>query len=203
LKKSLFIFLNAFNFRLFSLILHQILSGGTVAFPSSLYMTKEKIIQTVAQETENILSANPAHFLVEVKIKPTNNIKVYIDGDAGIGIDDLVKYNRSLYKVLEERELYPDGDFSLEVSSAGLHEPLKLHRQYIKNFGRDVKITFKNEHTLEGKLVSVSDNQIILDEEIKKKGNAKSTSAGSKKTEIKQHIIPISDVKTTHIIIKF
>lgn len=179
------------------------MSGGTVAFPSSLYMTKEKIIQTVAQETENILSANPAHFLVEVKIKPTNNIKVYIDGDAGIGIDDLVKYNRSLYKVLEERELYPDGDFSLEVSSAGLHEPLKLHRQYIKNFGRDVKITFKNEHTLEGKLVSVSDNQIILDEEIKKKGNAKSTSAGSKKTEIKQHIIPISDVKTTHIIIKF
>ncbi|HRN47595.1 MAG TPA: ribosome maturation factor [Niabella sp.] len=183
--------------------MHQILSEGTVAFPSSLYMTKETIIQTVAQEAENMLSANPAHFLVEVKIKPTNNIKVYIDGDVGIGIDDLVKYNRTLYKALEEKALYPDGDFSLEVSSAGLDEPLKLHRQYVKNIGRDVKITFKDEHALEGKLVSVSDSQIILDEEIKKKGNAKSPSAGSKKTEIKQHIIPVSDIKTTHIIIKF
>lgn len=61
-EKSSFIFLKVFSSRLFSLILHQILSEGTVAFPSSLYMTKETIIQTVAQETENILSANPAHF---------------------------------------------------------------------------------------------------------------------------------------------
>ncbi|MCH5690170.1 hypothetical protein LWM68_41640 [Niabella sp. W65] len=92
----------------------------------------EAVIQRVENEIQDILAANPEHFLVEVKIKPTNNIKVFIDGDHGVGIDDLVKYNRALYKELEEAAIFPEGDFSLEVSSAGLGEPLKMHRQYIK-----------------------------------------------------------------------
>ena len=71
--------------------------------------------------------------MVEVRIKPTNNIKVYIDGDQGVSIEKLVNYNRKLYKKIEEDGMYPNGDFSLEVSSPGLDEPLKMHRQYQKN----------------------------------------------------------------------
>jgi Uncharacterized protein conserved in bacteria len=70
--------------------------------------------------------------LVQVKIKPTNNIKVFLDGDNGITIEDCIKVNRKLYAEIEELAMYPDGDFSLEVSSPGVGEPLLLQRQYVK-----------------------------------------------------------------------
>ena len=131
--------------------------------------------------------------MVDIRIKPTNNIKVFLDGDQGVGIDDLVKYNRMLYKQLEEDALFPDGDFSLEVSSAGLDEPLKLHRQYIKNIGREVQVTLHDGTVTEGKLVSADENNIVV-EETKGKG---------KKAETLQHSFLFGDIKTTKILIKF
>ena len=50
-----------------------------------------------------------------------------------------------LYKIMEEMGMYPDGDFSLEVSSPGLDEPLKLHRQYKKNIGREVEVIMNDD----------------------------------------------------------
>ena len=44
----------------------------------------------------------------------------------GISIEKCVQVNRALYKKLEEAAFFPAGDFSLEVSSPGLDEPLKL-----------------------------------------------------------------------------
>ncbi len=46
---------------------------------------------------------------------------------------------------MEEMGIYPDGDYSLEVSSPGTEEPFKLHRQYVKNIGRDVELTLNDE----------------------------------------------------------
>ena len=78
------------------------------------------------------------------KIRPTNNIKVFLDADLGISIDKCVSYNRALYKEIVESGIFPDGDFSLEVSSPGLEEPLKLRRQYQKNIGRNVEVMLKD-----------------------------------------------------------
>ena len=140
-----------------------------------------------------LISAEPELFLVEVKIKPTNNIKVYIDGDQGVSIEKLVSYNRKLYKLIEEEGMYPNGDFSLEVSSPGLDEPLKMHRQYQKNIGRFAEIIDKEGQRKEGKLVGVGENEIIV-EETKGKG---------KKQEVVTHTIPLEQIKSTKIQIKF
>ena len=83
-------------------------------------MNTEPKIQAVEHKVEALISAEPGLFLVEVKIKPANNIKVFIDGDQGVSIEKLVQYNRRLYKQLEEENMFPGGDFSLEVSSPGL-----------------------------------------------------------------------------------
>jgi len=153
----------------------------------------DAVIQKVEKDIQEILAGNPEHFLVKIKIKPTNNIKVFIDGDKGVGIDDLVKYNRALYNVLEESALFPDGDFSLEVSSPGLGEPLEMHRQYIKNINRFVEV-IKNDGTkTEGLLSDVNDAEITV-EETKGKG---------KKAETVKHIISFQDIKSTQIQIKF
>lgn len=156
-------------------------------------MSNEPQIQAIEQRITALISAEPAFFLVEVKIKPTNNIKVYIDGNEGISVEKLVYYNRKLYRQLEEEGMYPDGNFSLEVSSPGLDEPLKLHRQYLKNIGRYVEVVTKDGVRLEGKLLGATETSIELEEE-KGKG---------KKKEIVQHTILFDDIKTTKIQIKF
>jgi ribosome maturation factor RimP len=138
------------------------------------------------------LAGLPGYFLVELSIKPTNNIKVFVDADQGAAIDQLSKINRSLYKWVEEN-LFPNGDFSIEVSSPGLDEPLKLERQYLKNIGRNVEVLLKNGIKREGKLLSASENEIVVEEE---KGHGK-------RKELVQHTILKEEIKTTKIQIKF
>lgn len=140
-----------------------------------------------------LLADEPGYFLVEVKINPTNNIKVFLDADSGVSIDKCVKYNRALYKQIEESGMFPGNDFSLEVSSPGLDEPLKLKRQYNKNTGRNVEVILQDGSKIEGKLTGVSDADIQV-EEIKGK---------NKKKEVIEHTIRIDNIKTTKIQIQF
>ena len=59
----------------------------------------------------------------------------------GLGIEKCIKINRALYKIMEEMGMYPDGDFSLEVSSPGIDEPLKtfapIQKKYWQERGSD------------------------------------------------------------------
>jgi ribosome maturation factor RimP len=156
-------------------------------------MSNDAQIQILTQKVEALIASDPELFLVEVKIKPTNNIKVFIDGNHGVSIERLVQYNRRLYKQLEEEVMYPGGDFSLEVSSPGLGEPLKLHRQYLKNIGRFVEVINAEGTKIEGKLLGADESAITVEEQ-KGKG---------KKMELVQHTIPFDTIKTTKIQIKF
>ncbi|MET0394197.1 MAG: ribosome maturation factor, partial [Chitinophagaceae bacterium] len=117
-------------------------------------MNSEGQIQALEQQINGLIQADPDVFLVEVRIKPTNNVKVFLDADNGMSIDRLIQYNRRLYKEIEESGFFPGGDFSLEVSSPGLDEPLKLHRQYRKNEGRYVEVLLQDGVKHEGKLVT-------------------------------------------------
>ncbi|MBI5370811.1 MAG: ribosome maturation factor [Sphingobacteriales bacterium] len=156
-------------------------------------MSNELEIQALEQKVNALISGEPELFLVEIRIKPTNNIKVYIDGNHGVTVEKLVQYNRKLYKQLEEEGRYPGGDFSLELSSPGLDEPLKLHRQYLKNTGRFVEVVRLDGARTEGKLLRVTETDIVV-EEVKGKG---------KKMETVEHTIPFDQIKTTKIQIKF
>jgi ribosome maturation factor RimP len=162
-----------------------------VAFPSSFIMTQDTQIQAVEKLIRPLLFDDI--FLVSIKIKPTNNFKIFLDADSGLGIDKCIKINRALYKIMEEMGMYPEGDFSLEVSSPGLDEPLKLLRQYKKNIGRDVEVTMNDEVKKEGKLTAVTTENITI-EYAEGKG---------KKAIVKTDEIPFDAVKQTKIQIKF
>jgi ribosome maturation factor RimP len=156
-------------------------------------MEQSPQIQAITKKAEELIMPEPDLFLVEVRIKPTNNIKVFIDGDNGVTIEKLVQYNRRLYKHLEESNMFPNGDFSLEVSSPGLDEPLRLYRQYVKNINRFVEVTEKDGTKKEGKLVSATEQEIVLEEQRGK----------GKKAELVQHTIPFEVIQATCIQIKF
>ncbi len=157
-------------------------------------MAAELQIVRIEELVNKVLLINePDFFLVQVKIKPTSNVKVFIDGDKGLTIEKCVQFNRRLYKIIEEDGLFPQGDFSLEVSSAGLDEPLILHRQYDKNIGRKVSVVFKDGVSKEGKLIQVTDTDIILEYEEGK----------GKKATAQQAIIPFNNIQTTTVQIQF
>jgi ribosome maturation factor RimP len=155
-------------------------------------MNEAQQIDALEQMIGSILENEPGFFLVEIKIAQGNNVKVFIDADQGAAIDKLVQINRYLYKLIEEKGIFPN--FSLEVSSPGLDEPLKQQRQYVKNIGRHVEVLKKDGIKIEGKLLNVSDKEIVIEEEKKLQ---------KKKTELIQHAVPVEMIKTTKIQIKF
>ncbi len=154
-------------------------------------MAKYDPIDTVQVILEQVLKDDV--FLVEFKVKPVNNIKIFLDADSGLGIEKCIKINRRLYKQIEEMELFPEGDFSIEVSSPGLDAPLKMHRQYVKNIGRSVEVILNDDTEIEGHLDAVTEENITI---------TSSTGKG-KKLVVETKEYPFTDIKQTKVQIKF
>jgi|LakMenEpi03Aug12_release.lakeMendotaPanAssembly.Ray.scaffolds.fasta_scaffold20393_8 ribosome maturation factor RimP len=132
-------------------------------------------------------------FLVEFKAKAKNIYKIFIDADSGFTLEKCVRINRNLRKRVDESGLYPEGDYSLEVSSPGVDEPLKLIRQYQKNIGRRLEIELLDEEALgiAGKLLEVTDDKLIIEETLPKKKSKKEVEE-PKKIEVKLNEIKIA-----------
>lgn len=122
-------------------------------------------------------------FIVNIKIKPTNNIKLFLDADSGLSVSKSAEVNRKLYKLIEAESWFPEGDFSLEVSSPGVDEPLTGERQYKKNVGRTVLVTPVEGKDILGLLKEVKENEIVLEVKV------------PKKKETVMVDIPLSDIK--------
>jgi len=130
-------------------------------------------------------------FITAIRIKPTNNIKVFLDADSGLNIGKCATLNRKLYHLIEDAQMWPEGDFSLEVSSPGIDEPLVNMRQYMKNVGRTVTVTPLEGEEVTGILKSVTEEQLELEIKV------------GKKKEISQVEIPLSLVKKIVVQITF
>jgi ribosome maturation factor RimP len=156
-------------------------------------MSTETQISKIEALIDEMLAEFPAYFRVSVRIKPTNNVKVFLDGDEGLPIERCVFFNRKLYKLIEETGMYPEGEYSLELSSPGVDEPLKLLRQYKKNIGRNVEVVFLDGTVKEGLLKEVAEADIIIEE----------TTGKGKKAVTQQVVIPFNNIKTTTVQIKF
>lgn len=130
-------------------------------------------------------------FIVNIKVKPVNNLKVFLDSDSGFSIEKSSSINRKLYHQIEAEQLFPDGDFSLEVSSPGVDEPLLQMRQYKKNVGRKVTVTNNEGAEKTGMLREVTEDHLTLEIKDKK----------AKEPVITE--IPFSDIKKTVVQIIF
>jgi ribosome maturation factor RimP len=106
-----------------------------------------------------------SQFIVDVivssKRKP-QKVTVVVDADAGISIDDCADISREVSKALDESIVLADS-YVLEVTTPGLDQPLKMHRQYKKNIGRRLRIKVSDQ-VVEGKLIGVSDSGVTLEQ---------------------------------------
>ncbi|XZF13672.1 ribosome maturation factor RimP [Chitinophagaceae bacterium MMS25-I14] len=149
-----------------------------------------EILEKIKTLTEPLLEGTDM-FIVNIKIKPTNNVKLFLDADTGLSVQKSATVNRKLHALIEESGLFPEGDFSLEVSSPGVDEPLMQSRQYHKNIGRTVLVTPVEGLEQTGVLKSVDDEKIVLEVKVPKK----------KETTMVE--IPLSTIKTTVVQIIF
>lgn len=155
-------------------------------------MLKEQIEKLV---NDNLKSDK--HFLVDIIISVSareepKKVLILLDGDEGIKIDDCARISRKVGFIIEKEEIIEDA-YRLEVSSPGLDHPIVLLRQYMKNIGRNVRITTEEGEQYEGTLTAATEAEVSIAEE-KGKGSKK------EKNEI---IFPFDQIKKTEILVKF
>lgn len=132
-------------------------------------------------------------FIVDIKMQANGNLIILVDGDSGIGIDDIVSISRHVGFHLEEENLIETA-YNLEVSSPGIDAPLTLIRQYLKNIGRSLSIKITDGTKREGKLTGITEDAILIDEKIKEKG---------KRAVVIETVVPINQIAETKVLISF
>ena len=68
-------------------------------------------------------------------------LRIYLDKEGGIEIDDCQRISEALEQILDEKDLLKDA-YILEVSSPGLDRVLKKARDFEREQGKDVEVTF-------------------------------------------------------------
>lgn len=151
------------------------------------------------QEIENLIqeaiALNPSLFLVECSISPEYQIKVLVDGDDGLPLEEIIRISRHIEHNLDREKQ----DFSLEVSSPGLSSPLLLPRQYQKNIGRTIEVQTNDGKQQEGELTQATENEITIQW---KQREPKPIGKG-KHTVQKQQTYTYTDINKAIIKVKF
>lgn len=97
-------------------------------------------------------------------------LRVYLDKEEGLGLDDCQKASEYLSEKLDELDPVEENYF-LEVSSPGIERPLKKDTDFEKYKGRVVEArlyhTLNGEKIIKGTLLGLKDNKIIIDREEK------------------------------------
>lgn len=126
------------------------------------------------------------------KKKSAKRVSVIIDGDTGVNIDDCANLSRVLSKAFDERDIFGDDNYELEVSTPGLDQPLSMKRQYARNVGRNMKVV-SGDSIVQGKLAEVTADKIVL---IQEKGTGK-------KKVTSEHEIPFSNIDKAFVLASF
>lgn len=153
-------------------------------------MLKEKTEKAI----EEALEENPSLFLIDFEITETNQIRVVIDGDKGVSVNDCVVMSRKIEQNLDRDEV----DFSIEVTSAGADQPLEIPRQFKKNIGRKLEVKTNGEK-IEAELAEADDEGIKL---VWKTREPKPVGKG-KHTVQKESILKYSEIEEAKTKLKF
>jgi ribosome maturation factor RimP len=154
-------------------------------------MMQEKVLPLLGQA----LADNPSLFLIDVSISENNQIRVIIDGDNGVTVEDCIAVSRAIEHNLDRET----EDFSLEVMSAGVSEPLTLPRQYKKNVGRKLKVKTEAGETIEGELTQSDEDTVTL----QWKAREPKPVGKGKVTVQKEAVLPYKEIVEAKVMITF
>ena len=88
------------------------------------------------------------------------HLRVYVDKEGGITIDDLTVVNHELSDQMDREDFIAES-YILEVSSPGLLRPFKKPKDYIRNIGEDVELKLFSPVTWEENGKKYSDKEFV------------------------------------------
>ena len=130
-------------------------------------MSTKQIIEQVFKYLEPVITENNFElFDVElVKEGPNWYLRIFVDKEDGITINDCELVSRYIEKILDEKDPIPQA-YILEVSSPGIDRPLKKDADYEKYKGKaiDVKLykSIDKKKELQGTLVGLQDGIVTI-----------------------------------------
>lgn len=114
-----------------------------------------------------IIEANNFELVDVEYVKEAGNwyLRVYVDKEGGIAVDDCEVVSRALSDKLDVDDFIEDS-YILEVSSPGLGRPLKKEKDFIRSIGKEVDIhlykSIEKQKEFTGVLKSYSKDDIVL-----------------------------------------
>ena len=123
---------------------------------------KNEIIELIKNEIKKM-----GYELIDVELNIASrlsDIKLYVDKEGGITIDECTKVNRLISDLIFRKDLLTK-NYRLEVSSPGLDRPLRTKRDFQRNAGKNIILEYGDKPDLkkiEGKIVSADDELIII-----------------------------------------
>ena len=100
--------------------------------------------------------------LEEVRIGQRWVIRVIVDSDAGVGLDDIAAVSRAVSQALDERDELMAGPYTLEVTSPGVDRPLTHPRHWRRNRLRLVRAALVAGGELIGRIGDCDDEGVTL-----------------------------------------
>ena len=138
------------------------------------YMKISEIIDAIDSEI-----VAPGLYIIEVTVSKHNDVAVTIESEEGkVELEDCVAISR-FFETKFDRETE---DYSLTVTSAGLDQPFKVLKQFVKAVGKKVEVQLKGGKKMVAVLEAADEESITL------KYSQKETVEGKKKKEIVEHV---------------
>lgn len=148
--------------------------------------TEQNIYELVAPTVEQL-----GYLLYDVEYVKEGKeyfLRIYIDNENGIDLDDCEKVSTAIDPILDEADPISTA-YSLEVSSCGLERHLREERHYVMAIGKEIEVKlfkpFDSKRELKGVLENFLDGKITLE------------------TEENEVVIEISNIASAKILFKW
>ena len=120
----------------------------------------ERLIEPVVKEMNCVLWG-----VEQISHGRQTTLKVYIDSDNGVDIDDCARVSRQISSLLDVEDLI-SGSYTLEVSSPGLERRLFKAEHFERFKGAMIKLSLRNSfegrRRYRGLLCGLEDKQVVL-----------------------------------------
>lgn len=135
-------------------------------------MAKQQVEDAVEAIVQELLKDQDVIELVDVEYVKEHDwyLRVYIDKEGGIDIEDCQALSEKLEEALDKGDVVPDS-YILEVSSPGIDRVLRKSRDFTREQGKKVDVTLyaprEGKKLVVGELTGFDDDAIELDGETK------------------------------------
>lgn len=130
---------------------------------------KNKDVTAIVEEMVTPIAQELALELVEVefvKEGPHWYLRVFLDKEGGLDIEDCSIISNRLSELLDEQDPISQA-YMLEVSSPGLDRPLKTTGDFVKNAGKTVRVKtfapYEGSKELVGRLHGLENGEVVVE----------------------------------------